>query len=120
MKKLSLKNACRAHQKTERNIMTVCKKCNTDKPLTEFSPNKGSKNGHLSWCKVCRSKFVVSRAKALKAATHAEKIGAFMLLAELEPLIAEQNLPSDIIERIKTALDDFYGIEVRPNVRGTS
>lgn len=33
----------------------VCTRCNTEKPLTEFSPKKGSKAGYHSHCKVCRN-----------------------------------------------------------------
>lgn len=33
----------------------VCTRCNTEKPLTEFSPRNDTKAGYHSHCKVCRN-----------------------------------------------------------------
>lgn len=33
----------------------VCSRCNTEKPLTEFSPRNDTKSGYHSHCKVCRN-----------------------------------------------------------------
>ena len=35
--------------------MQTCSKCKTEKPLTDFPPNRRYKSGRHSWCKRCHS-----------------------------------------------------------------
>ena len=48
-----------------------CPKCGEVKPLTEFGKDKGTRDGHSPWCKVCTA----NRKKAYRAA-HPEKVRA--------------------------------------------
>lgn len=35
----------------------ICKKCNLEKAITEFSKHKTNKDGLQNWCKVCKNKY---------------------------------------------------------------
>lgn len=35
----------------------VCSRCGQEKPLTEFSPNKTCKDGHIGQCKKCNAEY---------------------------------------------------------------
>ena len=41
----------------------VCRKCNVEKPLTEFGKNKNSKDGKRSECKACRKKWYADHSE---------------------------------------------------------
>lgn len=41
----------------------VCKECNIEKPVSEFSRNKGCKDGYLPLCKICRNKKLLESNK---------------------------------------------------------
>jgi len=46
-----------------------CTICNAEKPLTEFSEDRGSPDGHHSWCKLCRNKAARGRYSKLQRQT---------------------------------------------------
>ena len=51
----------------------VCKKCGRELPITEFTPNKTSKDGHVGQCKDCinayqRERYALKKGKTLARA----------------------------------------------------
>ena len=38
-------------------LSKICTRCNTAKPVTEYSKRKGYKDGILSWCKDCQREY---------------------------------------------------------------
>ena len=41
----------------------VCKKCNTNKPLSEFHKNSSSIDGYYSMCKSCKTELALERIR---------------------------------------------------------
>ena len=35
----------------------ICTKCKTDRPISDYYKNKGTKDGLTCWCKSCKSKY---------------------------------------------------------------
>lgn len=46
----------------------LCARCQTVKPLSEFSPDPHNRDGHKSWCKSCCNSYVQARNKSCAAA----------------------------------------------------
>ncbi len=46
----------------------LCTRCQTVKPLSEFSPDPHNRDGHKSWCKSCCNSYVQARNKSCAAA----------------------------------------------------
>ena len=47
-------------------MVKTCSKCKIEKPLTEFSKNKSSRNGYRSECKSCSKKYRKANAERIK------------------------------------------------------
>ena len=47
----------------------VCSKCGREFPITEFTPNKTSKDGHVGQCKDCRNAYQRERYARKKGKT---------------------------------------------------
>ena len=56
----------------EENVTKVCSKCGRELPISDFSKNKKSKDGHHSYCKSCHSEY--NRANNLKKKETAHKM----------------------------------------------
>lgn len=46
----------------------LCARCQTVKPLSEFSPDPRNRDGHKSWCKSCCTSYAQARNKSRAAA----------------------------------------------------
>ena len=46
----------------------LCARCQTVKPLSEFSPDPHNRDGHKSWCKSCCNSYEQARNKSRAAA----------------------------------------------------
>ena len=47
-------------------MVKTCAKCKIEKPLTEFSKNKSTRNGYRSECKSCSKKYRKANAERIK------------------------------------------------------
>lgn len=52
----------------------LCTRCQTVKPLSAFSPVKGSFDGHDSWCKSCRNSYQKARNASIAASSRAKAV----------------------------------------------
>jgi len=62
------------HLKALKEGYKVCRKCTQEKEFSEFTPNKNSKTGLSSWCKICTSSYQKER-KQLIHSTRAPEDG---------------------------------------------
>lgn len=60
----------------EENVTKVCSKCGRELPISNFSKNKKSKDGHHSYCKDCHKEYnrEYNREKPRKAIENTHKM----------------------------------------------
>ena len=95
-----------------------CVRCQTVKPLSAFSPVKGSFDGHDSWCKSCRNSYQKARNASIAASSRAKAVrDGLSLHVPSRRVVARNGVPASgepVPKNLKPLLSvgDFSGSSV--------
>lgn len=72
----------------------VCKRCGKEAPITEFSKNKQSKDGHHIYCRTCRNELALKYYYNKKARLANNTSGGVLQVTASEPTTEKVVTPS--------------------------